>query len=539
MSHFDEMTCLLYLEGQLERPRAAELAAHAQGCAECRALLRALERESRLLAQALLEEDESVPARLLALPARDATPWAWIVSFGLAASGAYTLWTGIVEPWRQQLSQAGFGGGSLLTMLFFRGAFWKGWGDMLNAMQFLAILTLGILAFGLLRRTWRRWKTIALVLGALVAALALPPQAGAAEVKRHSHYYTLPAGEVVKNDLYVFTGTARIDGTVEGDLIIFCQNLTINGRVTGDVIAFSQFLRLNGAVDGNVRAFINTMSLNGTVGKNVMAFAQTLDLDSKGQVGGSLTAFVANGSLEGRVGRDLMLFIGRGQLNGFVGGNARLKGDRELTIGPNAEIQGKATFSGPSAPEVSPRAKLASPPEIRIQKHRPRYTTPRYYLKQALSWGAAFVFGLLLVLVMPGFFAEVVRASREYVAAPLLGVATLVGVPFLALVACITIVGLAVGIGGMLVWILAVYSAQVFVGTWLGERLMGAAASSGAVIGRLAVGLILLKVAGILPYAGPWVKLVVVLWGLGALTLAIYRRTRLLPTLAGSGQAPA
>src|SRR5207245_1214623 len=66
MSHFDEMTCLLYLEGQLERPRALELVAHAEGCAECRALLRALERESRLLAHALVEEDETVPARLLA-----------------------------------------------------------------------------------------------------------------------------------------------------------------------------------------------------------------------------------------------------------------------------------------------------------------------------------------------------------------------------------------------------------------------------------------------------------------------------------------
>src|SRR5207245_8888502 len=55
MSHFDEMTCLLYLEGQLERPRALELVAHAEGWAECRAVLRALERESRLLAHALVD----------------------------------------------------------------------------------------------------------------------------------------------------------------------------------------------------------------------------------------------------------------------------------------------------------------------------------------------------------------------------------------------------------------------------------------------------------------------------------------------------
>src|SRR5713101_8973410 len=180
MSHFDEMTCLLYLEGQLERPRALELVAHAEGCAECRALLRALEGESRLLARALVEEDEAVPARLLEPQVREATPWAWIVSYGLAAAGAYTLWTGIVEPWRQQLSQAGFGESNLLTLLFFRGAFWKGWESMANAVQFLALTTLGILVFGLLRRTWRRWTTIAMVMGAVAVALALPPSAAAA-----------------------------------------------------------------------------------------------------------------------------------------------------------------------------------------------------------------------------------------------------------------------------------------------------------------------------------------------------------------------
>ena len=66
MTHFDEMTCLLYLDGQLDRERAAELSEHIDSCADCRTLLGALESESRLLRGALTEEDEPVPARLLA-----------------------------------------------------------------------------------------------------------------------------------------------------------------------------------------------------------------------------------------------------------------------------------------------------------------------------------------------------------------------------------------------------------------------------------------------------------------------------------------
>jgi len=524
MSHFDEMTCLLYLEGQLERPRALELAAHAEVCMDCRALLRALERESRLLERTLVEEDESVPARLLAPPARGATPWAWIVSFGLAAAGAYTLWTSIVEPWRQQLSQAGLGETNLLTMLFFGGVLWKGWGAMASTVEYLAMTTLGILAFVLLRRRWRRWTAIAVVMGAVAVALALPPAAGAAEV-HHTQVYTLARDEVVKNDLIVSAETTRIDGTVEGDLIFFGRSVTVNGHVTGDVIGFGQFVRINGPVDGNVRVFSSMLSVSSTIGKNVSAFVQHMEFDSRSQAGGSMMLFVNDATLEGRVGRDLQGMIHRVSLNGFVGGNLRMRAET-LNIGPAAEIAGKARYRGPRQPNVSPQAKFASPLEVQIAHRRPSYLSPRYYWHQALGWGAAFVFGLTLLLLVPGIFAEVVRSARRYGPSFGFGALVLCGTPILAVIACVTIVGLAVGIGTLLLWLVALYSARVFVGAWLGEILLGPPAGTGAMIGRLAAGLLVLRLLCMVPYVGGLVKLAVGIWGLGALALTLYDRSR-------------
>jgi len=65
MIHFDEMACLLCLEGQLEPAHAREMAVHIRDCAACRNLLHALKRESHALAEALTEDNESMPARLL------------------------------------------------------------------------------------------------------------------------------------------------------------------------------------------------------------------------------------------------------------------------------------------------------------------------------------------------------------------------------------------------------------------------------------------------------------------------------------------
>src|SRR5260370_38554054 len=103
MNHVDEIACLLYLEGQLEQSRARELSAHVGECPSCRALLQALERESRLLTHAMLEEDEAVPARLLASveQGRDPGRCASIVTLGLAAAAGYVLGTGIADPCQQ------------------------------------------------------------------------------------------------------------------------------------------------------------------------------------------------------------------------------------------------------------------------------------------------------------------------------------------------------------------------------------------------------------------------------------------------------
>jgi len=67
MIHFDEMVCLLYLEGQLEPARPRQMAVHIRDYATCRAPLHALERESHVLAAALTEDKESILAWLLVM----------------------------------------------------------------------------------------------------------------------------------------------------------------------------------------------------------------------------------------------------------------------------------------------------------------------------------------------------------------------------------------------------------------------------------------------------------------------------------------
>jgi cytoskeletal protein CcmA (bactofilin family) len=524
--HFDEVTGLLYLERQLDEGRAREVSTHLASCVACRELLRALESEGVWLRQALLAEDEPIPARLIAAPERDGANWGWIAAFGLAVGGAYTLWSGFVEPWLAQASQAGFTQGNVLTMLFFSGAFWKGWDVMRSLTQFLAVATLGTVAVWLLRKQWRRFTAIAFVMGALVCALALPPSAQAADVERGNPNYTLPAGQEVKNDLIVAAAQrTRIDGDVDGDLIVFSNVVTVSGHVKGDIIGFAQALRVDGPVDGNVRVWAQNLTLNGPIGKNVMGWAGAMELGQKAVVGGTMTFFSGATDLNGRVSGDLLSFAGDLEIGGVLGRDAMIRGDR-LTIGPSAQIDGKLKYVGTRQPEISPSAKLASPADITIRHRGPDYASPRYYWHQALICGASFLFGLVLLLLAPGFFVDAMQASKRVGPALGFGALFLCATPIVAIIVCVTIVGLSVGIPALLFYAISVYAAHIFISAWLGEKLLGVGVGVGATIGRLALGLVILRALRMLPYVGPLVGLVVVVWGLGALVLAVYKRMR-------------
>src|SRR6266849_1436632 len=536
MKHLDEMTCLLYIERQLDRARAQEVSAHTQECAACRTLLRALERESRLLTRAMLEEEEALPTRLAQFQerARRSMHWIWTVAFGVAATGVYALYAWCVEPLQRELEKAGFGGSNLLSLLIFQGAFWKGWQPMITLLEVLALVTLAGFGLAFFRRRVRRSSALAIVLAGFCAALALQPASALASETRKGESVGVAHDETINGDIFLFGDRVRVDGSVDGDVFLFGNDAIVNGHVKGDIIAFAKFLQVNGDVDGNIRAFTNTMTIRGAVARNVLTFVDIMNLESAAKVGGSLTIFVENLTLEGTLGRDVLMFGKHFTLSGKVAGGIRMKGD-ELTINSNAEVDGPIRFEGNKEAEVATGAKLASPVEFHKLEHKPRYMQGHYYVWRVI-WTAAFVlFGVVLFLLMPKFAQETIAAAELYGAPIGLGVLVIFGIPLAAIIACITVVGIPLGVLAVGFWLLMLCSAEIVVGTVVGNWILGKAHDTAGLIGRMALGFVLVRlvytgleqvhVIGLLAGLG------IVMWGMGAISLALYRRLQ--PTIAG------
>ena len=529
--HLDEFTLMMYVERQLDRDAAQEVSVHTQTCTRCLTLLRALDRESRLLTRSMLEEDEPLPLKLAQFheQVKRSMGWIWGIVFGLTALGVYALYTGYIEPWQNQLEQAGFGGSNLLSLMFFQSAFWKGWQSMFTLVELVALTSVAGFGVFAIRKYLRRGTALALMFASLGLLASIATPASAAEFRKNDTV-TVAKDETIKSDFYAMGDRIRIEGTVDGDFLGFGQNVEVSGHVTGDVLCFCQTLRVTGQVDGNLRAGSNNIVITGSIDKSATTFTELITLDPTGKIGHNLTSFTKSLTLDGSLGRDLLVMFGNATINGSIGGSMNARGE-SLTINSGASIGGPAKFEGDKPADVSTTAKLASPIEYKKLEHKTHGARGSGYYIWTVIWTAAYVlFGLVLLSLLPGFSREASQNVENVGASFGLGVLVFFAVPIAAVIACFTVVGLFVGLTTVLLWYASLYFAQIIVGATVGQWILGRAVDTWGLIGRMVVGICILRVGMAVPYLGAWFKFGVIIWGVGALSLAIYRRLQ--PTLA-------
>lgn len=327
------------------------------------------------------------------------------------------------------------------------------------------------------------------VLAALLVIASLLSGVAAAQETRSGDSVVVEEGETVDGDLTAFAGTVVVQGTVDGDLEAFGGDVLIEGEVAGDVDAFAGNVRVAGDVGGEVSAAAGTV----VVGQDATV--------------GALSAAGGNVAIEGTVAGDAEAAAGSVTL----GSGAVVEGDLayggELNRHPDAEVAGTVTQEATAAP--TPLGEVPTPPP---------WLGPLYWLVVNL------VLGAVLLAILPRFSERVALTARaEPAKSGGVGLLALVGIPIALVLIAITIVGVPLSIAGgflfaLLLWIASVYG-RFAVGTWL--------LSLADVTNRwaaLVVGLLAVLLVGLIPFLGGLVELLVLIVGLGALSLALYER---------------
>ena len=148
-----------------------------------------------------------------------------------------------------------------------------------------------------------------------------------------------------------------------------------------------------------------------------------------------------------------------------------------------------------------------------------------YLLFALISFVATLATAFVLIALLPKAVSETSEILTEQLW-PSLGVGflVLILVPIVAIISMITVIGLHIGIIAFGLYSLFIYLSQIVFSIFLGEKILIAITKQESASYYLSalLGLLILAVVGVIPILGWLIKFVVMLFGLGALTLASF-----------------
>lgn len=156
---------------------------------------------------------------------------------------------------------------------------------------------------------------------------------------------TIPADEVIDDDVFISGENVIIDGTINGMLFATGSKVTLNGTVIGDVLLMGETVVVSdtAVIDGNLFIAGADLTVNGQVSGSIFGGSSAMDLGASGQVGrnlfyGGVSLSTAQGSrvskdlyaagyqaiLSGAIDRDLSFAGAAIEINNTIGRDATL-----------------------------------------------------------------------------------------------------------------------------------------------------------------------------------------------------------------------
>ena len=344
----------------------------------------------------------------------------------------------------------------------------------------------------------------------------------------------IPGGEVINDDLYTGANTITIDGTVNGDIWAAARIISIGGIVDNSVMAIAQTINISGDIGHAVRVAGETINISGNIAGDLFVVGNEITIADNVHIKGDLLfgagVIRINGIVDGDIkGRGGEIIIGC-----KVGGDLNLEVS-ELTILPTADIKGSLTYIGEERATIQPGAQISGITTHKLPESKEEQSET--FLLALLSsiktkfigFLMALLAGFLIILIAPKRLASIAESisSRPGPSAGW-GALVLLVTPIAAVIICITIIGLPVGLIALALWGIAIYLAQIpvglFLGQWIISHFRDVEDNRGIMIGALATGLIIVKLLSLIPYFGFFIGLAVILFGLGAVIATIRRQ---------------
>jgi len=334
------------------------------------------------------------------------------------------------------------------------------------------------------------------------------------------------------NDVFMAGSNVRVIEGSQGDAILAGGWISTSGAIHGDEVATGGQMNLDANVDGGVYAAGGRVRLDGKVEHNARIAGGHVEVGPEADVQGGLTIGGGEVAVNGRVGKYLQVGAGSTRIDGHVGGNVDVASG-ELTVGPDAVIDGVLTYYGPQPATIASGASIHGGTHYVERKHWNSRRHHRGFGVGAWIWLAGWIIaGTILLALWPGFSRSVSEAARRQPGMALLvGFAVLVCVPVALLLLILSIIGIPLALLLLCLYLLLLplgyLAAAAAIGEWLLARMRrGAEILTRQRILMLIGVLIALFVLTRMPLLGATLRFLLIIAGIGSLVIASAARHR-------------
>ncbi|HUR90214.1 MAG TPA: polymer-forming cytoskeletal protein [Ramlibacter sp.] len=350
-------------------------------------------------------------------------------------------------------------------------------------------------------------------------------------------------GVVIDTDdnLVLFGGRVAPAKPVPENFVGFGGRVVIDQPIGGNAVSAGGTVDVRAPVGGNGRFAGGTVNIDSAISGNVSAAGGDVRISKGATIGSRTRVMAGNAVIDGTINGELKGSADSFTINGTVNGDVKVAADT-LKLGPGAKITGKLTYVSGGEVQRSEGATVGG--EItRMDEASAAHEAAREEIVSTahtglrifgtiVSYLALLACGAIFLAAAPIFSVEAPDRVRNSPAKSIgIGLLTIICTPIVAVLFMITVIGIPVGIMLFALYpfalLLGFLVSALFVASLIPVVLKKPPPPTVAkAIGHFAIALALVMLLAKVPSVGGVVLLVLLVVGVGAFEVELYRRMR-------------
>ncbi len=341
---------------------------------------------------------------------------------------------------------------------------------------------------------------------------------------------TVSEDEVIDGDMYIAGSNLNIKGFIKGDLFSAGGTVDVEEDVGGDLFVAGGMINIRSSIWDDAKIAGGQIDLDSDIGDDLFVAGSQIECTKDSAVGGD--AFMAGGVVRalGDITGDLRIAGGEVVIGGDIGGKVTVEA-KKLTLQEGVTITGDFEYT--IAEDLVKEAGVTITGETIHNEYQNKDSwwmgglalTGIFFLWKFIWWLALLAFLLVMLWIFPRYSVGVTEYLNKNPWRSLgIGLLTLILTPIVALVLCVLVVGLPLGLTLAAFYGVLIFVSKALLGLWAGRMIFKlfnkdkkgykAPLVWSAIIGTLVVAIVFL-----IPVIGFLAKMIAIWFMFGAVVL--------------------